>query len=274
MAVVNFNDERYLEPWRWIETLVKSWRDACISSWKVSASRSSRRLVTNGGYLVLFSFTWSSEKTHLTLIQRCALTVQLQPSIAHIPGGALSTLPGRNTRHHKNTDHTIARSHFSPFRALNTLLLPLIFLDPTRRSSEETKGRVVRRPRSIVFDFLAQWSSSHRSPHTVILERRSHFHRSRSSLLLLEIGHICVFTAGKLVSPEKLLLNTLVLDALMRTKIKIGTRRVVGFSGLYRDIDPCKTGFLWIDRRGAGTYSGTERSEVDGKLLERIPAAS
>ena len=95
----------------------------------------------------------------MTLIQRCALTVQLQPSIAHIPGGALSTLPDRNTRHHNNTDHTIARSHFSPFRPLNTLLLPLIFLDPTRRSSKGTKDRVVRRPRSIVFDSLARRSS-------------------------------------------------------------------------------------------------------------------
>lgn len=102
----------------------------------------------------------------MTLTQRCALTVQLHSSIAHIPGGALSTLPGRNTRHHKNTDHTIARSHFSPFRALNTLLLPLIFVDP-RRSSEGTKGRVVQRPRSIAFDSLARRSSSHRLQHTV-----------------------------------------------------------------------------------------------------------
>lgn len=54
------------------------------------------------------------------------MTVQLHPSMEHIPGGALSTLPLRNIRHHNNTDHTIARSHFSPSRALNTLLLPLI----------------------------------------------------------------------------------------------------------------------------------------------------
>lgn len=72
-------------------------------------------------------FTWSLEKTHLTLIQRCALTVQLHPSIAHIPGGALSTLPTRNTKQHRDTDHTIARSRFGPFgHTLHTLLPPLM----------------------------------------------------------------------------------------------------------------------------------------------------
>lgn len=93
-------------------------------------------------------FTWSLEKTHLTLIQRCALTVQLQPSIAHIPGGALSTLPTRNTKQHRDTDHTtIARSRFSPFG--RTLLPPpmLSAIHP-RSSSGEQKAALFHPDRS------------------------------------------------------------------------------------------------------------------------------
>lgn len=78
----------------------------------------------------VLAFTCSLEKTHLTLIQRCALTVQLQPFMAHIPGGLVaSTMHGRNARYHRrNTEHTIPRSHLiiSPSRALNTLRLALI----------------------------------------------------------------------------------------------------------------------------------------------------
>lgn len=83
-------------------------------------------------------FTWSLEKTHLTLIQRCALTVQLQPSIAHIPGGALSTLPTRNTKQHRDTDHTtIARSRFSPF---GRTLLPPPMLSAIHRHPRSSSG--------------------------------------------------------------------------------------------------------------------------------------
>lgn len=90
----------------------------------------------------------------MTLIQRCALTVQLHPSITHIPGGALSTLAGRTTTttmHHTNTDHTTARSHLSPSRPANALPPPLI-VDPIE--APRTKGRVARGPRSIAFDLL------------------------------------------------------------------------------------------------------------------------
>lgn len=98
-------------------------------------------------------FTWSLEKTHLTLIQRCALTVQLHPSIAHIPGGALSTLPTRNTKQHRDTDHTIARSRFGPFgHTLHTLLPPLmlsaIHHHHPRSSSGEQKAALFHPDRS------------------------------------------------------------------------------------------------------------------------------
>lgn len=87
----------------------------------------------------------------MTLIQRCALTVQLQPSIAHIPGGALSTLPTRNTKQHRDTDHTIARSRFGPLG--RTLLPPPIVIGdpPPSIFHRRTKGRLVP-PGSIAFD--------------------------------------------------------------------------------------------------------------------------
>ena len=65
--------------------------------------------------------------------QRCALTVQLQPFITHIPGLLASTMHIRNVRYHRNTEHTIARSHLiSPSKALNTLRLALIATIPDR----------------------------------------------------------------------------------------------------------------------------------------------
>lgn len=91
------------------------------------------------GRLDFVRFTWSLEKTHLTLIQRCALTVQLQPSIAHIPGRALSTLPTRNTKQHRDTDHTtIARSRFSPF---GRTLLPPPMLSAIHRHPRSSSGK-------------------------------------------------------------------------------------------------------------------------------------
>lgn len=123
-------------------------------------------------------FTWSLEKTHLTLIQRCALTVQLHPSIAHIPGGALSTLPTRNTKQHRDTDHTIARSRFGPFgHTLHTLLPPLmlsaIHHHHPRSSSGEQKAALFHPDRSP--SILPRGDlSSHRSRHTVIPV--PHFH--------------------------------------------------------------------------------------------------
>lgn len=67
------------------------------------------------------------------LTQRCALTVQLQPSMTHIPG-LVASMHSRNARHHRNTDHTIASpSHLiGPSRALNTLRLTLIATIPDR----------------------------------------------------------------------------------------------------------------------------------------------
>jgi len=65
--------------------------------------------------------------------QRCALTVQLQPFMTHIPGLLASTMHIRNVRYHRNTEHTIARSHLiSPSKALNTLRLALISTIPDR----------------------------------------------------------------------------------------------------------------------------------------------
>lgn len=94
----------------------------------------------------------------MTLIQRCALTVQLHPSIAHIPGGALSTLPTRNTKQHRDTDHTIARSRSSPLH--HTLLLPLspILHDPA--TAIFAKRPPSSHPdRSIAFDFSTRLRS-------------------------------------------------------------------------------------------------------------------
>lgn len=66
------------------------------------------------------------------LTQRCALTVQLQPFMTHIPG-LVASMHSRNARHHRNTDHTIAPSHLiGPSRALNTLRLTLIATIPDR----------------------------------------------------------------------------------------------------------------------------------------------
>lgn len=213
----------------------------------------------------------------MTLIQRCALTVQLQPSIAHIPGGAHSTLPGRNTRHHNNTDHTIARSHISPFRALNnTLLLPLIFLD-IQHDDPPTQGN--KRPRCSttaidrLFDSLAaliSLTSFHRAP---LLERRPHFHRSGSSYLLLEVGHICLRRREARLSPEKLLSNTLLLDAPMRTEIKT-LDESLDSGTLTRNIDPVDRPVGTRVKSKRERKREKERSEVDGKSLERIPAAS
>lgn len=131
-------------------------------------------------------FTWSLEKTHLTLIQRCALTVQLHPSIAHIPGGALSTLPTRNTKQHRDTDHTIARSRSSPLH--DTLLLPLspILHDPA--TAIFTKGRLLP-PRSI--DRLRFFHPASIFPHIVHrYTRRAPLSSGSLSIFLLLRSHL------------------------------------------------------------------------------------
>lgn len=82
----------------------------------------------------------------MIVTQRCALMVQLQPFMTHIPGLVASTMHGRNARYHRNTEHTIARSHLiSPSRALNTLRLTLIATIPDRavRSSPADQRRFV-----------------------------------------------------------------------------------------------------------------------------------
>lgn len=81
----------------------------------------------------------------MTVIQRCAWTVQLQPSMAHIPGWTASTMHGRSARYHKNTEHTIARSHLmSPSRASYTLRLALIVTISARENGREAGRSVVR----------------------------------------------------------------------------------------------------------------------------------
>lgn len=147
-------------------------RQTCSVDWTYEIARQS------SGLRRFVRFTWSLEKTHLTLIQRCALTVQLHPSIAHIPGGALSTLPTRNTKQHRDTDHTIARSRFGPFgHTLHTLLPPLmlsaIHHHHPRSSSGEQKAALFHPDRSP--SILPRGDlSSHRSRHTVIPV--PHFH--------------------------------------------------------------------------------------------------
>lgn len=102
--------------------------------------------------------------------QRCALTVQLQPFMTHIPGLVASTMHGRNARYHRNTEHTIARSHLiSPSRALNTLRLTLIatISDRVVRSSPADQRRsfaslITIRSLALQNDALAQSRNSYR----------------------------------------------------------------------------------------------------------------
>lgn len=103
------------------------------------------------------------------LTQRCALTVQLQPFMTHIPG-LVASMHSRNARYHRNTNHTIARSHLiRPSRPLNTLRLTLIATIPDRavRSSPTDQCRflaslITIRSLALVNDALARSGNSYR----------------------------------------------------------------------------------------------------------------
>lgn len=103
------------------------------------------------------------------LTQWCAITVQLQPFMTHIPG-LVASVHSRNARYHRNTEHTIAQSHLiSPSRALNTLRLTLIatISDRAVRSSSADQRRflaslITIRSLALQNDALARSGHPHR----------------------------------------------------------------------------------------------------------------